>query len=189
MRFILVGNCKNGSKKFTYCKVFAFGALRFAELEIFESSPKFVVTNYLGVSMSAGAYVLMAVLLLSGGFGIYRKLSDGKLREEIVLPKQGLAEHLHLHHDHAPQVTFLQFSSQFCQPCRVTTKILDEVTNSFPDICHIELDVVEHLDLVKTYGINRTPTTLIIDNEGTVHFRAVGVPKKSEVVHAVAQLA
>ena len=126
--------------------------------------------------MTAGAYVLLAVLLLSGAFGIYRKLSDGKLREEIVRPKQGLAEHLHLHHDHAPQVTFLQFSSQFCQPCRVTTKVLDEVTNSFPDICHIELDVVEHLDLVKTYGINRTPTTLIIDNEGTVHFRAVGVP-------------
>lgn len=143
----------------------------------------------MGVMMTAGAYVLLAVLLLSGAFGIYRKLSDGKLREEMVLPKQGLAEHLHLHHDHAPQVTFLQFSSQFCQPCRVTTKILDEVTNSFPDICHIELDVVEHLDLVKTYGINRTPTTLIIDNEGTVHFRAVGVPKKSEVAHAVAQLA
>ena len=46
--------------------------------------------------MTAGAYVLLAVLLLSGAFGIYRKISDGKLREEIVLPKQGLAEHLHL---------------------------------------------------------------------------------------------
>jgi len=31
--------------KFAYCKVFAFGALRFAELEIFEISPMFVFTN------------------------------------------------------------------------------------------------------------------------------------------------
>jgi len=31
--------------KFTYCKVFAFGALRFAELEIFEISPMFVFTD------------------------------------------------------------------------------------------------------------------------------------------------
>ena len=138
--------------------------------------------------MDTGGYVLLAVLLLSAGFGIYRKLSDGKLRGEIVPPLQGLSEHLHLDHDHPPQVTFLQFSSEFCQPCRVTSKVLEEVTNSFPAICHIELDVVEHLDLVKTYGISRTPTTLIIDKAGTVHFRATGVPKKPELVSAVTEL-
>ena len=138
--------------------------------------------------MSSGTYVLLAVLVLSVAFGIYRKVSDGKLREEIVPPLQGLSEHLHLDHDHPPQVTFLQFSSEFCQPCRVTNKLLDEVTNSFPAICHIELDVVEHMDLVKTYGITRTPTTLIIDKSGTVHFRATGVPKKAELTAAVTDL-
>ena len=138
--------------------------------------------------MSSGAYVLFAVLALSVAFGIYRKVSDGRLREEIVPPLQGLSEHLHLDHDHPPQVTFLQFSSEFCQPCRVTNKLLDEVTNSFPAICHIELDVVEHMDLVKTYGITRTPTTLIIDKSGTVHFRATGVPKKAELTAAVTDL-
>ena len=138
--------------------------------------------------MSSGAYVLLAVLALSVTFGIYRKVSDGKLREEIVPPLQGLSEHLHLDHDHPPQVTFLQFSSEFCQPCRVTNKLLDEVTNSFPAICHIELDVVEHMDLVKTYGITRTPTTLIIDKSGTVHFWATGVPKKAELTAAVTDL-
>jgi thiol-disulfide isomerase/thioredoxin len=138
--------------------------------------------------MNNGGYVLIAVLLLSAAFGIYRKVSDGRLREEIVPPLQGLTEHLHLDHDHPPQVTFLQFSSEFCQPCRVTNKLLDEVTNSFPAICHIELDVVEHMDLVKTYGITRTPTTLIIDKSGTVHFRATGVPKKAELTAAVTDL-
>ena len=138
--------------------------------------------------MSSGAYVLLAVLALSVAFGIYRKVSDGRLREEIVPPLQGLSEHLHLDHDHPPQVTLLQFSSEFCQPCRVTNKLLDEVTNSFPAICHIELDVVEHMDLVKTYGITRTPTTLIIDKSGTVHFRATGVPKKAELTAAVTDL-
>lgn len=138
--------------------------------------------------MSSGGYVLLAVLVLSAAFGFFRKLSDGKLREEIVPPLAGLAEHLHLNHDHPPQVTFLQFSSEFCQPCRVTTRILDEVTNGFPAICHIELDVVEHMDLVKTYGISRTPTTLIIDKTGTVHFRATGVPKKGELTMAVTEL-
>lgn len=138
--------------------------------------------------MSSGAYVLLATLVLSAAFGIYRKLSDGRLREEIVPPLQGLTEHLHLDHDHPPQVTFLQFSSEFCQPCRVTNKVLEDVTNSFPAICHIELDVAEHMDLVKTYGITRTPTTLIIDKAGTVHFRATGVPKKADLSKAVAEL-
>ena len=136
--------------------------------------------------MGTGGYVLLAVLVLSAGFGIYRKLSDGKLRAQVVPPQQGLVEHLH--HDHPPQVTFLQFSSEFCQPCRVTTRVLDEVTDSFPAICHIELDVAEHLDLVKTYGVMRTPTTLIIDKEGTVHFRAVGVPKRADLTNAVSAL-
>ncbi len=138
--------------------------------------------------MGTGGYVLLAVLVLSAAFGIYRKVSDGKLRVQVVPPQQGLIEHLHLDHDHPPQVTFLQFSSEFCQPCRVTNKLLDEVTNSFPAICHIELDVVEHMDLVKTYGITRTPTTLIIDKSGTVHFRATGVPKKAELTAAVTDL-
>jgi thiol-disulfide isomerase/thioredoxin len=138
--------------------------------------------------MGTGGYVLLAVLVLSAAFGIYRKVSDGKLRVQVVPPQQGLIEHLHLDHDHPPQVTFLQFSSEFCQPCRVTNKVLEEVTNSFPAICHIELDVVEHLDLVKTYGISRTPTTLIIDKAGTVHFKATGVPKKAELATAVADL-
>jgi thiol-disulfide isomerase/thioredoxin len=138
--------------------------------------------------MSSGGYVLIAVLALSAAFGIYRKVSDGKLRSQVVPPQQGLIEHLHLNHDHPPQVTFLQFSSEFCQPCRVTSKVLEEVTNSFPAICHIELDVVEHMDLVKTYGIARTPTTLIIDKAGTVHFRATGVPKKAELTAAVTDL-
>jgi len=138
--------------------------------------------------MSSGAYVLLAVLVLSAAFGIFRKLSDGKLRGEIVPPLQGLTEHLHLDHDHPPQVTFLQFSSEYCQPCRVTSALLEEVSNSFPAICHIELDVVEHLDLVKTYGISRTPTTLIIDKDGTVHFRATGVPRKDELTTAITEL-
>ena len=138
--------------------------------------------------MSTGGYVLLAVLALSAAFGIFRKLSDGKLRAQVVPPQQGLIEHLHLNHDHPPQVTFLQFSSEFCQPCRVTNKVLEEVTNSFPAICHIELDVVEHMDLVKTYGISRTPTTLIIDKAGTVHFMATGVPKKAELTAAVTDL-
>jgi thiol-disulfide isomerase/thioredoxin len=138
--------------------------------------------------MSSGGYVLLAVLVLSVAFGIHRKLNDGRLREEIVPPLQGLTEHLHLNHDHPPQVTFLQFSSEFCQPCRVTKKVLEDITNSFPASCHIELDVVEHMDLVKTYGITRTPTTLIIDKDGTVHYRATGVPKKAELLSAVFEL-
>jgi thiol-disulfide isomerase/thioredoxin len=152
---------------------------------------RFQIDSYLPnerCQMSSGGYVLIAVLALSAAFGIYRKVSDGKLRSQVVPPQQGLIEHLHLNHDHPPQVTFLQFSSEFCQPCRVTNKLLDEVTNSFPAICHIELDVVEHMDLVKTYGITRTPTTLIIDKSGTVHFRATGVPKKAELTAAVTDL-
>jgi hypothetical protein len=63
-------------------------------------SPKFGGNVLRRLRMSSGAYVLLAVLVLSAAFGIFRKLSDGKLRGEIVPPLQGLTEHLHLDHDH-----------------------------------------------------------------------------------------
>lgn len=62
--------------------------------------------------------------------------------------------------------TFVQFSSEFCSPCRHTARVLDEVVAARTDVTHREMDVDEHHDLVRTFGILRTPTVLVLDPSG-----------------------
>ena len=83
------------------------------------------------------------------------------------------------------QATLVQFSSAFCQPCRVAKTILASVAASAEGVRHIEIDAESHLDLVREIGIMRTPTTLVLDAEGRITARATGVPRKDQVLAAI----
>jgi len=84
--------------------------------------------------------------------------------------------------------TLLQFSSAFCAPCRATRRVLAEVAVLLDGVRHLEVDAESHLAAVRTLGIWRTPTVLVVDAEGRVVRRAVGVPRKAQVIAAVAPL-
>ena len=83
------------------------------------------------------------------------------------------------------RATLLQFSSAFCAPCRVTRRTLSEVADVVPGVEHLEVDAEHHLDLVRALGIMRTPTTLVLDAAGDEVTRAVGAPRKEQVVAAL----
>jgi len=83
------------------------------------------------------------------------------------------------------QATLLQFSSAFCAPCRVTRRTLTEVADIVPGVEHLEVDAEHHLDLVRALGIMRTPTTLVLDATGREVTRAVGAPRKEQVIAAL----
>ncbi|MBI2242481.1 MAG: thioredoxin family protein [Nocardioides sp.] len=83
------------------------------------------------------------------------------------------------------QATLLQFSSAFCAPCRVTRRTLSEVADVVPGVEHLEVDAEHHLDLVRALGIMRTPTTLVLDATGQEVTRAVGAPRKDQVIAAL----
>jgi len=82
-------------------------------------------------------------------------------------------------------VTLVQFSSAFCQPCRATRLLLDDVAASTPGVVHIEIDAEAHLDLVREMGVTRTPTTFILNGRGDVVGKSVGLPKRLEVMNVV----
>ena len=88
----------------------------------------------------------------------------------------------------AAPVTLVQFSSAFCQPCRATRRVLDQVTEMLPEVCHVEVDAESHLDAVRALGVLRTPTVLVLDRRGRVVRRASGQPRRADVIAAVAPL-
>ena len=84
------------------------------------------------------------------------------------------------------RATFVQLSSEVCAPCRRTHAVLDRLASEHDDLVHVDLDVTEHLDLVRRFNVLRTPTTLVLDSRGAVVGRLSGGTDRH---HAVAALA
>lgn len=83
------------------------------------------------------------------------------------------------------RATLVQFSSAFCQPCRVTRLVLGDVAGTVDGVVHVEIDAESHLDLVRRLGIVRTPTTLVLDAAGQIVRRATGAPRRADVLAAL----
>ncbi len=83
------------------------------------------------------------------------------------------------------RATLVQFSTAFCQPCRATRQILSDVATMVDGVQHLEIDAESHLELVRELDIRRTPTVLILDADGVIRHRAVGQPRKADVIQAV----
>lgn len=152
--------------------------------------------------MTTGLIVVVAVLLASSVFALYRKRTDGRVQEYAVTsssaagggptedPRGGSGPVQVLRADQlgrelGRQATLVQFSTAFCQPCRAAKVVLSGVAAAAEGVLHIEIDAESHLDLVREVGIMRTPTTLILDAEGRITARATGVPRKDQVLAAI----
>ncbi|RLV54911.1 thioredoxin [Aeromicrobium phragmitis] len=84
------------------------------------------------------------------------------------------------------RATLVQFSSAFCAPCRATRVVLGQAAEAVDGVTAIDIDAEAHLDLVRELGIVRTPTVLVLDAQGRVLRRASGVPRREQVLAAIA---
>lgn len=132
-----------------------------------------------------GLWVVLAAVLLAGGFGGYRKLTDGRLR--AVSNESHLDAHV-LGSPLGTSATFVQFSSPVCAPCASTRRVLGAVTTAADGVVHVELDATEHPSLVDRFEIRRTPTVLVLDRHGTVRHTLVGAVREQEARLALANL-
>jgi len=89
----------------------------------------------------------------------------------------------------ASQISVVQFSGEFCAVCPQARTLVERVLRDHPDISHVEIDVAEHLEVVRALGIRRTPTLLIVDRLGRAVHRASGMPREPELRRAIADLA
>jgi len=83
------------------------------------------------------------------------------------------------------RATVLQFSSAFCASCRATRRVLTEAAGMVPGVAHLEVDAERELELVRRLGVERTPTTIVLDAAGCEVRRAEGQPRTADVVAAL----
>ena len=79
------------------------------------------------------------------------------------------------------RVTFLQFSSEFCSQCAQTARLFHDLEAQHDDMLHIEVDITNRLDLANKFNILQTPTTLVLDKNGTVTSRIGGAAKPQTI--------
>jgi thiol-disulfide isomerase/thioredoxin len=130
-------------------------------------------------------WVLLGVLAATTLVGVVWSRRQGRVRR--VTPQDSLLPTLaELGAAPGERATLLQFSSAFCAPCRATKRILSDVAAVTPGVTHVEVDAESHLEVVRRLGILKTPTTLVLDQQGRVTRRAAGQPRKEHILAALA---
>jgi thiol-disulfide isomerase/thioredoxin len=126
---------------------------------------------------------LGTVLVLATAAGFAWRRRDGRMREPSArrLTEADLGQPL------GARATLLQFSSAFCAPCRATRQLLADVAGRSDGVAHVEIDVAGRMDLARQLDIRRTPTVFVLGPRGQIAGRASGLPRRSEVLDALAQ--
>ncbi|MFH9012125.1 thioredoxin family protein [Streptomyces sp. NPDC017943] len=133
-----------------------------------------------------GLVVCVAVLAAASALGVLHRRRSGRVRvrgrdDGKRLDAADLGAQL------GERATLVQFSSAFCAPCRATRRVLGEVAGLVPGVAHVEIDAEAHLDLVRRLDVLKTPTVLVLDAGGRVVRRAVGQPRKADVIAALGE--
>ena len=130
------------------------------------------------------SYAWLGVLLVAASaFGLWRRWTEGRTRVDSQHQQIRAAD---IGRSLGERATLLQFSTAFCAPCRTTKVVLAKTAEVIPGVAHIEIDAESHLELVRRLDIRRTPTTLLLDANGYVQNRAVGVPRQDELLAVLA---
>jgi thiol-disulfide isomerase/thioredoxin len=125
------------------------------------------------------------VLALATAYGLWYQRSRGTV---VVKSDKGLITESMIGAALGSRATLVQFSSAFCSPCRATRALLEDVTAEMADVVHVEIDAEANLELVRTLDIRSTPTTLFLDRNGHEVGRAMGAPKRDQVLSAISAI-
>lgn len=134
-----------------------------------------------------GLIVCVAALVVATAGGLVWQRRNGKMTRDA-----NTADARRLTGDDigAPlgeRATLVQFSTAFCQPCRATRRILDDVAGMVDGVSHVEVDAEANLELVRRLNVMRTPTVLVLGRDGAVVRRASGAPRRADVIAALGE--
>ena len=127
---------------------------------------------------------LVVVLALAIAFGVWYTRTRGEFRKKKTVNGPKLDAGI-IGVELGAAVTMVQFSSAFCSPCRATKALLEDMVKAMPDVHYAHIDAESHLELVRKLDIRSTPTTLFLNSDGVEVGRAMGTPKRSQVLAAV----
>ncbi len=125
---------------------------------------------------------ILIVFTLATAYGLWYQRSRGQLKRKSSRVGKPALTASDIGQDLGSRVTLVQFSSAFCTPCRATRALLTDITADLDDVVHVDIDAEKNLDLVRRLDVRSTPTTLVLNSVGVEVGRAVGAPKRADVL-------
>ncbi|WP_309065262.1 TlpA family protein disulfide reductase [Microbacterium sp.] len=135
------------------------------------------------MSPTAALAIVAALLLATIAVGVVWRLRDGRLRagdgsrvDPADIPLSG------------SRATLVQFSTEICARCPHVRRMLSHLASALDGVEHIEVDLTHRPDLASRYHVLQTPTTFVLDRDGRVRSRFNGVPRRHDLVTALATI-
>ena len=123
--------------------------------------------------------ILLGLVAVVTAAGVAWRATTGRVRrtrggEAVRAADVGVEEF-------GPRATLLQFSTDFCAPCRTTARVLGVTADQLDGVRHVEVDLTRRPELAGRFGILQTPTTLVLDASGAVRARIGGAARPDAV--------
>lgn len=85
--------------------------------------------------------------------------------------------------------TIVQFSTEFCGPCRNAERVLTAVAAERDGVAFVHVDLTSRPQVAHRFAVLQTPTILLLDAAGGIRSRIGGVPRAQEVGARLDQIA
>jgi thiol-disulfide isomerase/thioredoxin len=129
--------------------------------------------------------LVLAVLALTAVIGLVWRARNGRY---AAVPDDDRLTARELGASLGGTATFVQLSSEVCAACRGTAAVLGDLARQRGGLAHVELAAEDRMDLVRRFGVLRTPTVLVLDAAGTVRGRLSGATTRAQALDALARL-
>jgi thioredoxin-like negative regulator of GroEL len=132
----------------------------------------------------AGLIALVAALAVATALGVALRHRAGRVRGSgavaAALTAADLAAPL------GERATLVQFSTEFCAYCGPARELLGEVAAAESGVALVEIDAAARMDLTRRLNVFATPTVFVLGPDGVIRSRVSGLPRKTELLRAVA---
>ena len=135
----------------------------------------------------AGIVALLAAVVVTVAVAAIVKARNGRFAEQPPRVDAQVLSPADIGTGLGERATLVQFSSAFCSPCRATRVLLNDIAAKVDGVVAVDIDAEEHLEMVRRFGIMRTPTVLVLDADGAVSTRASGLPRREQVLAALGE--
>lgn len=135
----------------------------------------------------AGIVSLLAAVALTVAVALVLKTRNGRFSHSAPRADVEVLSPADIGTELGERATLVQFSSAFCSPCRATRVLLNDIAAKVDGVVAVDIDAEKHLEMVRRFGIMRTPTVLVLDADGAVSTRASGLPRREQVLAALGQ--
>jgi len=128
---------------------------------------------------AAALAVIAGLLVIATLAGVIWRARNGRVRDAggARVNAQSLGPGV----EFGSTATILQFSTEYCGPCRVAERVLGGIASERDGVRFLEVDLGQQPHLAGEFDVMQTPTILLLDADGDIRSRIGGVPRANEV--------